>query len=240
MARKPDDWMPLHIGAYHADTAHLTRDQHGAYLLLLMAYWRRGGPLPADDARLANIAKATTSEWRKLRPVLAEFFTEEDGTWKQKRADEELAKAVAKQLAKSEAGAKGAKTRWQNDSTAIADASICHRQNDAPLPSPLPVPSELTSLREVAHATRWASDRSVPSDWIVDAAASRKEHHLPEIDLDLEAVNFADYWSSKSGASATKKDWRRTWLKWAREARPRVSSRPSFNDPDNFKIIKVA
>src|SRR4051812_41677706 len=108
MARKPDDWMPLHIGEYHADTTHLTRDMHGAYFLLLMAYWRRGGPLPADDGRLAATAKATATEWRKLRPVLAEFFTERDGHWHQKRADAELAKATRMTEAKALAGKKGA------------------------------------------------------------------------------------------------------------------------------------
>lgn len=142
MSRKPDEWMPLHIGDYHADTAHLTRDQHGAYLLILMAYWRRGGPLPADDARLAAITKATPAEWRKLKPVLAEFFTEEDGHWHQKRADDELSKAKRLTEAKRAAGKKGAENRWQPNvsanGTAMAQPSSCHRQTDAHLPIPLP------------------------------------------------------------------------------------------------------
>src|ERR1700675_2869258 len=96
--------MPLHIGDYHADTTHLTRDQHGAYILLLMAYWRRGGPLPADDVRLAIITKSTVREWSKLRNVMLEFFLEKDGLWYQKRADEELVKAVARTEAKAAAG----------------------------------------------------------------------------------------------------------------------------------------
>lgn len=112
MTRKPDDWMPLHIGKYLADTTHLTRDQHGAYLLLLMAYWRRGGPLPAEDGRLAAIAKATSAEWRKLKPALTEFFTIEDGCWVQKRAETELSKAKALTEKKAEAGASGARSKW--------------------------------------------------------------------------------------------------------------------------------
>lgn len=144
MARKPDDWMPLQIGPYLADTTHLTRDQHGAYLLLLMAYWRRGGPLPADDARLAAIAKATPAEWRKIKPVLLEFFREEDGAWHQKRADEELEKASRLTEAKAAAGRKGAEKKWQahgtGDGTVMAEPSNSHRQNDAPLPSPIPKP----------------------------------------------------------------------------------------------------
>lgn len=142
MTRKPDDWMPLHIGKYLANTSHLTRDQHGAYLLLLMAYWTNGGPLDAIDAQLAATVRATPAEWRKLRPVIARFFLEQDGKWHQKRADEELAKARAKQEAKARAGAKGAANRWQADgsanSTPMADASVSDRQTDAPLPSPLP------------------------------------------------------------------------------------------------------
>jgi len=152
MTRKPDDWMPLHIGEYQADTAHLTRDQHGAYLLLLMAYWRRGGPLPAHDGRLAAIAKATAPEWRKLRPILAEFFVERDGHWHQKRADAELQKAVALTNAKSKGGKAGADKRWHKDGsptgTPIGQPSSSHRQNDAPLPSPVPRKEKIDSQGE--------------------------------------------------------------------------------------------
>ncbi len=152
MTRKPDDWMPLHIGEYQADTAHLTRDQHGAYLLLLMAYWRRGGPLPANDTRLAAIAKATAQEWRKMRPVLSEFFVERDGHWHQKRADAELQKAIALTNAKSRGGKAGADKRWHKDGSAngsaIGQPSVCHKQNDAPLPLPIPEQEQTDSQGE--------------------------------------------------------------------------------------------
>jgi uncharacterized protein YdaU (DUF1376 family) len=144
MTKKPDDWMPLRIGLYLADTTHLTRDQHGAYLLLLMAYWRRGGPLPADDARLAATTKATPAEWRKLKPVLAEFFNERDGFWHQKRADKELNVASSIIEARTEAGraggiaARGKSGRKPNDKTIANEL-----QNNTPLP--LPLPKEVTT-----------------------------------------------------------------------------------------------
>lgn len=144
MSKKTDDWMPLHIGVYLRDTPHLTREQHGAYLLLLMAYWTKGGPLPADDVQLAAIVKATPAEWRKkLRPIIAPFFTERDGLWHQKRAEAELATARELTESRSRAGKAGAESRWQNDGKRMAEPlanDIANEkqtawQNDGPLPS---------------------------------------------------------------------------------------------------------
>lgn len=116
---RPDSFMPLFIADYLADTTHLERDEHGAYFLLLMAYWRNGGPLVADDARLSRIAKASASEWKRLKPVMLEFFTEVDGVWVSKRSDIEIEKATRRMEAKSQAGKRGAESRWQTHAVAM-------------------------------------------------------------------------------------------------------------------------
>ncbi|CAH2606434.1 conserved protein of unknown function (plasmid) [Rhodovastum atsumiense] len=89
---KADTWMPLHIGAYLADTMHLRAAEHGAYLLLLMHYWRNG-PLPDDDAKLSGIARMSRKEWVEIAPTIREFFTADAGKLHQRRADAERAKA---------------------------------------------------------------------------------------------------------------------------------------------------
>lgn len=153
--KKVDDWFPLRIGKYLGDTCHLTRDQHGAYFLLLMAYWRRQGPLPADDAQLAAICKATPAEWKKLKPVISGFFHEQGGMWVQKRSEEEIALAKKMSEAKASAGKKGGHSRWQKDSTAIAEPLVDAKQNDTPIS--LPSPSS-------ASAEHGAADNSTLSE----------------------------------------------------------------------------
>ncbi len=86
--------MPLYIGDYLADTMRLSTVQHGAYLLLLMEYWRTG-PLPDDDAQLASIVKMEPRAWRAQAGAVRRFFSRgEDGLLHQKRADAELARAA--------------------------------------------------------------------------------------------------------------------------------------------------
>lgn len=86
---KPDTWMPLVIGDYLKDTARLTTEQHGAYLLLIMDYWVNGAP-PDDDAQLAAITGLDARAWRKNRPALQRFFRVEEGFWRHKRIEREL------------------------------------------------------------------------------------------------------------------------------------------------------
>ncbi|WP_235936087.1 YdaU family protein [Devosia aurantiaca] len=81
--------MPLHIENYLADTGHLTAAEHGAYLMLIMHYWREGS-LPDDERIIARISRLTASQWAGSRPILAALFRE---GWKHKRIDEELSKA---------------------------------------------------------------------------------------------------------------------------------------------------
>lgn len=93
-------WMPLYIGDYLADTAHLRAAESGAYIHLIMHYWRNDG-LPDDDIQLAAIARMTMDEWRSARVLIEPLF--KAGKWKHKRIEVELAKARQK----VEAGQKG-------------------------------------------------------------------------------------------------------------------------------------
>jgi uncharacterized protein YdaU (DUF1376 family) len=85
-------YIPFFIGDYLKETRHLTTEEHGAYLLLILEYWVKQGALPDDDAQLARITGLTPAKWRKVRHVVKDFFR--DG-WKHPRIDAELEKASA-------------------------------------------------------------------------------------------------------------------------------------------------
>lgn len=143
---KPDSFLPLFVADYLADTAHLTRDQHGAYLLLLMAYWRRSGPLPDDDEYLAQVCKATKHEWKKLKPVMLGFFEKSENLLRNNRSDREIIIARAMKEKKADNGRKGASARWQTHPFAngkpMANGMANTMANDSPSPSPSPTQEE--------------------------------------------------------------------------------------------------
>jgi uncharacterized protein YdaU (DUF1376 family) len=107
MSAKADTWMPLYVADYQSDTSRLTLEQHGAYLLLIMDYWRNGPP-PDDDDVLARILGVERRAWTRLRPAIARFFTVTDGEWRHGRIDRELEKAIER----TNRSARGGTTRW--------------------------------------------------------------------------------------------------------------------------------
>ncbi|MDL2408737.1 DUF1376 domain-containing protein [Rhizobium calliandrae] len=84
MAQYPS--LPLFTDAYIADTQHLTNEEHGVYLRLLMFAWRTAEcGLPDDDRRLALMVGVTPKKWATLKPVVMGFWTLREGLWTQKR-----------------------------------------------------------------------------------------------------------------------------------------------------------
>jgi len=211
--KKPDQWMPLDIGAYLADTAFLTTEAHGVYFLMLMAYWRLG-PLPDNDEQLAAIAKLPPPRWAKYRPILGQlpFFDIRDGKWHQKRADEERKKAAGLMAKRSQAGGNGAAKRWQTHSKRIATTTANGQQNDGPSPSPSPV--EKPNPDGLGKKPTKGKTEIAP-DWKLgerDREFCRKRG-WPEDRIDSEADQFRD------GARAHKRryaDWGAAWRTWVR------------------------
>lgn len=112
-AAKNDAWMAFYTADYLKDTTRLTTLGHGAYILLLIEYWNTG-PLPDNDEDLAAITRMPLKDWLKMRPNLARlpFFNVADGIWRQKRADEEIAKREGVSSARSTSGKGGAIGKW--------------------------------------------------------------------------------------------------------------------------------
>ena len=106
-------WMPLYVADYLADTMHLSTAQHGAYLLLIMHYWRAGS-LPQDDETLARIVRATAAEWSSMRPTISALF---DDGWRHKRIERELDEADTITTARRHAGLSSARKRRASNST---------------------------------------------------------------------------------------------------------------------------
>jgi uncharacterized protein YdaU (DUF1376 family) len=136
---KTDIWMPLYIGDYLADTSRLTTEQHGAYLLLLMDYWR-SGRLPNDDKVLAQISKLTDDAWSNARAMLVQFFSIEDGFWIHKRVEQEMTEAKVNKQKNHDRAVKAAKVRWDNAtsnamSNTPSNAKVMLEECPSPLPS---------------------------------------------------------------------------------------------------------
>lgn len=144
---RPDTWMPLYIGDYLQDTTRLSTEQHGAYLLLIMDYWTNG-PLPDDDAALAQVTRLQPAAWKKLRPAIARLFQIADGEWRHKRIDEELDKAsqfIAKQKANGSKGGRPKKNSNHNPDESQKKPMGFDRDNPNHNPdeSPSPSPSQV-------------------------------------------------------------------------------------------------
>lgn len=85
-------YMPLYVADYMADAAHLSMEEHGAYLLLIMTYWQRGKAIEDNDERMARICRTSVEQWLNVRSTIVEFFEIEDGFWVHNRIENELEK----------------------------------------------------------------------------------------------------------------------------------------------------
>ena len=117
--------LPLYTDAYLADTRHLTTEEHGAYLLLLICMWRAPGCVLKDDNRLlSRMVGVSARRWVKLRPVLEDFFVISEGRWQQKKLNL-VYEAVATKVEKNRAsGAKGGRVRAERAKALVRNAQV--------------------------------------------------------------------------------------------------------------------
>lgn len=129
-------WMPLYVGDYLRDTGHLTTEQHGAYMLLIMHCWQHDA-LPETANGRAAVARLTPKRWESMAPVVEKFFRP-DGT--QKRIEEEKEKTDRALMQRRIAGAKGG-----------TNSAIARARFKRPLPSRSPPAEAESKLPRTNH-----------------------------------------------------------------------------------------
>lgn len=223
-------YLPLFTDAYLADTRHLSRNEHGAYLLLMMEAWRRPRcSLPDNDTFLARVTCSTEHEWAAIKPAVMAFWTldKRRREWTQKRLAKERTYVEAKRRSNRHNAAK----RWQKterpDATAMPNACQKHanpqptththiRKKETPSESPKKDGRRGSRLPYDHLPASW-------SDWAVSQCGIGVE------DAEVIWDTFRDYWIAQPGQRGVKLDWPATWRNWCRrEGRnTRPQSRPS-------------
>lgn len=208
--------LPLWTDSFIADTTHLTAEETGGYLMLLMCAWRRPDcDLPDDEVLLQRWSRIDARRWAKVRDRIMSFWTLSNGRWTQKRLVKEHEFVSHRRAIKSDnAKAKWLKNKEAGDAVALRNGC----ETDAPTPTPTPIYNPPTPRNR-------GSDRKtvIQSDWTPSSAdRSYSEAHwsewssrtgLQSPDLEEQTERFRDHHLSKSSRMS---DWSAAWRTWTR------------------------
>jgi uncharacterized protein YdaU (DUF1376 family) len=138
MSKAP--FMPLWVSDFIGDTLELDASDVGAYMLLLMAQWNRGGAsLPNDPKKLQRVARCGR-RWNKVWGNIEHYFDCDENGFYNKRLRLEAQNVAAKREANSQNGARGAAAKslkYNDQGLANAKGSL---KRKASIPEPEPEP----------------------------------------------------------------------------------------------------
>jgi|TARA_R110000796_G_scaffold56038_1_gene130191 uncharacterized protein YdaU (DUF1376 family) len=230
--------MPLWTDAYIADTQHLTNEEHGVYLRLLMFAWRTPDcSLPNDDRRLALMVGVTPKKWDKLKVAIMSMWDLDNGYWTQKKqlkVFQAVSISVNQKRSAGEASSR-ARSLKTNDtgSTAVITgnptADPTARQRTKTKTNTIKEDTKVSSKK----GCRWTSEDEVEDEWITWAI----DQGLRVEDAYTQAASFSDYWVAATGSKATKMDWFATWRNWVRNSMQRNTGKPLARAVEDPNII---
>ena len=233
--------LPLWTDSYLADTRHLTTQEHGAYLLLLMEAWRRKDcALPDDDALWARLAGLDMRAWKRIKTTIRAFWSErDDGYLEQKRLVDERQyvsrrseRAVT--AAKARHGARSLKLNNKVPAYALLEGVLEPCLEPTPTPTPTPIEEPPLGYPPQEEAPDEPEKRSrgtrIPEDWqLTDADRCHgRSKGLGEDEIEHEAAGFRDHHTAKGTIS---KDWAASWRTWIWK-RERFKSRDRHSAAD--------
>ena len=162
------NYYPRHIGDIVSATAHLTMIEDGAYNRLLDWYYQDEKPLPGDKRLIYRRIRAMNKqEQAAVDAILAEFFTLDEGVYRQARCDAE----IVKNAERADKARRSAEMRWHSDRN--ANASPEHTEGNA-LQKP-----KAKSQSDAAKSRPVGRPEDVPESVWNDFLAHRKAKRAP-------------------------------------------------------------
>lgn len=122
-------YMPFFTGDYLKNTMHLSAEEHGAYMLMMIHCWHHD-KIENDEKIIKNIAKISSKKLRRVLP----FFEVFEGCLIHQTVNRIKAEAIDNKDKLSTRGKAGAEARWgKTDASSNAQALL--EQSPSPSPS---------------------------------------------------------------------------------------------------------
>ncbi|ARO57215.1 YdaU family protein [Methylorubrum extorquens] len=208
--------LPLFTDAFIADTGHLSAQETGAYLMLMMVAWRSPEcRLPDTDDKLARWARVDRRTWLRIKPAVMEFWTLADGFWSQKRLSKErefVSKRAEVNRRNGEQGGRPKSLKNNDAENPVGYERVSETKAPTPTPNPKITPTDAIASSAPKGAGRQRGTR-IP-DGFEHSSEAREVAASFGLTGDAAAealAEFADYWRALPGLKATKLDWPATF-----------------------------
>ena len=192
--------LPYHK-RYHGDALtgfmSLTLEERGAYQTLLDMMYDRGGPLIDNERLLAGYMNCSIRKWRQLRAELIgkrKISITAEGMITNRRARKEIENQSKTQRKLIEAGAKGGRTRAENDKNgneinetdqatlkpassqpqAISEARS-QKPEEVRTPKPPTLPTDVRSVMEEGGFVSPPPDSGLIAEWYASGATLEQD-----------------------------------------------------------------
>lgn len=196
-------WMPFYWGDYFKKTLHLSTEEHGAYMLLIGAYWERGKAFPDDDLFFAHVTKMSTKKWKMVRPKIIEFFAVSEGLWVHERVEFEILRSSERQASASANGKAGGLAKSKLTTTTITDKEVVNLKDFVVGIGKGRRGLEMTPENRLALFQRWLAKTIGRDGWAIVGKAAD-----PDCAEYSESLEFCRDFARKNG-----KGWPHQWPK---------------------------